>query len=155
MEVIIFVAVLGLLSVVSVNLFLRNIRSTNKSDSTSEADQNAQYVLQTIERFIRNARKVEAVGVGDCPGTSDSITLLTSDELTVTFSLDNDRVASNGAYLTSPTVIVEDLSFECVRQEGLPDEITTTFTLSQTSTTQDTLTEKTYSQTVTLRNFNN
>lgn len=153
MEVVIFVAVLGMLSVVSVNLFLRNIRSTNKSDSTSEADQNAQYVLQTVERFIRNARKVEAVGLGQCPGTSDNITLLASDELSVTFSLDNGRVASNGAYLTSPSVTVTDLSFECVRQEGLPDEITTTFTLTQTPTAQDVTTEKTYSQTVTLRNF--
>lgn len=152
-ELIIVVSVLGILAVASAELFYRSLRGTNKSDSLIESDKNAQAALQVITNFVRNARKVVAVGAGDCPGTAASLTLLADDEVEVTFNQLDNRIASNSSYLTSPTVLVENLSFTCVRNEGSPDEITVSFDMTHTTTANDATTQRTYTKTINLRNF--
>jgi prepilin-type N-terminal cleavage/methylation domain-containing protein len=148
-EIVVVIAILAIVGLVSTSLFFRNIRSTNRSDSTSEVSQNAQSVLSAVDRFVRNARKVTSV----CPSTSSTISLMASDDLEVTFSLSNNRIASNGAYLTSPSITVENLQFVCARTEGLPDSITVSFDVTHNSAAEDSLTTETFTQTTNLRNF--
>lgn len=148
-EIVVVIAILGIVGLVSTSLFFRNIRSTNRSDSTSEVSQNAQAVLTSIDRFVRNARKVTSV----CPATSATVSLQASDDLEVVFSLENGRVASNGAYLTSPSITVENLQFVCERTEGLPDSITVSFDVTHNTTAEDAETTESFTQTTNLRNF--
>lgn len=149
LEIVVVITIMGVIGLVSTTLFFRNIRSTNRSDSTSEASQNAQVVLQVVDRFVRNARKVTST----CPTTSSSISLLASDDLEVTFSLTNNRVASNGAFLTSPSVTVENLQFVCERTDGIADNITVSFDITSNTTAGDALTTESFVQTTNLRNF--
>lgn len=105
-----------------------------------------------MESFVRSARKVVALGSGQCPGVASSLTLEAADGANVTFSLANDRIASNGAYLTTPSVTVEELSFSCSRTGGTPDQIVIEFDVIHTTTAQDATTERTYTKSINLRN---
>jgi prepilin-type N-terminal cleavage/methylation domain-containing protein len=153
MELIIVIAVLGIIAVSATTLFYRSIRTTNKSDSITESDKNAQFALTIIERFVRNARKVVAIGGGDCPGTSDNLTLLADDNAQVQFSLVDGRIASNSSFLTTPSVTIQNLVFTCTRTEGLNDQITVSFDVIHTTTANDVTTQKTYTKIINLRNF--
>lgn len=152
-ELMIVISVLAVLTVSSTTLFYQSLRTTNRSQSLIESDKNAQFALTVIEGFVKNARRVTAVGAGSCPGTSDTLTLLTDDESQVQFSLSAGRIASNSSYLTSPTVTVEDLQFTCNRTPGAPDQIVVTFDIIHTTTANDATTEKTYTRTLNLRNY--
>ncbi len=153
MELLVVIAILGIITVSTTTLFYRTLRTTNKSSSISESDKNAQSALLVIEGFIRNARKVAAVGSGSCPGTADNITLLADDEAEVQFSLSNGQIASNGAALTSPSVTVENLEFTCTRTQGAPDQITISFEVVHSTTAQDATTQNSYTRTLNLRNL--
>ncbi len=153
MELAVVIGVMSIVGLASVAIFYRALRGTNKSDTIKRVNQNSQLVLEVMSRFIRNAKRVQAVGMGDCPGTSNNITLLGSDDKTVQFTLQNGRVASNGSYISDPSVLISNLQFSCTRTSGAPDSIQINFNTVATASANDAQTVQDYNTTINLRSY--
>lgn len=152
-ELAIVIGVLATVSLASITVFYRTIQGTNKSDTVKIVNQNSQLALDIMTRFIRSAKKVEAIGFGDCPSTASSVTLLGPDDLSVQFTLDNGRVASNGSYISDPSVAISNLQFSCFRAQGAPDSIQIDFTAAASSSANDYSTTQNYSTLINLRSY--
>lgn len=152
-ELAVVIAVLAIVSLASITVFYRTIQGTNKSDTMKMVNQNSQLALDIMTRFIRSAKKVEAIGAGDCPSTASSITLLGPDDLSVQFTLQDGRVASNGSFISDPSVAISNLQFSCFRSQGAPDSIQIDFTTAASSSANDYTTSQNYSTQINLRSY--
>lgn len=152
MELMVVITVISLLSVTAVGLFYQTLRGGSRAAYLKELDQNAALVINVLEGHIRNAREVSAVGASSCPGTASTLSIIGLDGRVTQFSLTNGKVASNGGEISSSTITISNLSFTCLRNEGIPDQVTISF-LAQYIINSTVVDQKTYTSTVGLRNF--
>ena len=125
LELVVVMAILGTLVTASMGLFLRVIRGGTKTEALLASQAGVSLPIDVIESAIRNAQEVSAVGGGGCPGSGNSLTLINSDGGVTKFSLTPlGQIASNSATITPQDVAIEDLGFQCERNEGSPDLIT-------------------------------
>lgn len=114
-EIIIVVALLGIVMVMATGMFLNIMRGAVKSRALQEVKQNGNYVIMTMSRMIRNAMNVS------CSGLSDRLVIENPDGMTTTFQCclgaDNNFIASisgtmtcssEGARMTGDNVTVTD-----------------------------------------------
>ena len=148
-ELMLVTAITAMIVVTITGMFFRSIRSGAKTDTLIAIDQNAQYVLNLMERFIKNAKSVES----SCPTVSNTLTVLNWDGGSTTFSLMGDKVASNSAVISQEGLLVENLSFECIRIEGIPDQIKISFDVSLVDVGGGASSAKSYETVVNLRNY--
>lgn len=152
MELMVTVGILGMIIVTIMGMFFRSFRGGTKADTIMTLDQNAQMSLSILERFVRNAQSV-SVGGGDCPATSDSLTVESWDGRSTVFSLENGQLASNGAVISGEAVVISDLVFECVRTQGIPDQVMVRFNAVRTDAGGGAETEASYESVINLRNY--
>lgn len=153
LELMVVISLIGLISVSAIGLFFRSIRGTGKTQSIQIVDQNSQFALTTIERFIINARQVTDVSGAPCPNSGPSLTLLNADGFATTFSLSDDRIASNSDYISSDDVIISNLQFTCTTPAGAPDRITVSFDASHADTAGDVATSQSFTTSANLRTY--
>lgn len=154
-EMVVATGVLVTVGMVASLIFFSTLRGVSKADITREVKQNGDYALAVIERMIRNSAGVVTTTT-PCNGSSQtSLSLLNSDGMTTIFSLNNGKIASSGAFLTSEKVTVSNLSFVCSRNIGKPDVITVSFNVSQlgAGAGPEGLSSMVFQTTVSLRNY--
>ena len=106
-----------------------------------------------MERFIRNAKGVTKVGGVKCPGLGGSLTLLSWDGGETTFGLINGRIASNGGEISASEIQIQELMFECIRIEGVPDQVKISFEAMRNDVSGGVNTTSSYETRVNLRNY--
>lgn len=125
LELVVVIAILGMLITASMGLFMRVIRGGTKTEALLSSQAGVSLPIELLERTIRNAQEVTAVGGGGCPGSGNSLTLINPDGGVTKFSVTPlFQIASNSATITPDDVVIEDLGFVCERREGSPDLIT-------------------------------
>ena len=118
LELIVAIALLGVILIAASSLFFTSIRGGGKVDVSTQVRQNGQYALGTMEQLIRNASKVT-----NCtPGVAlTQLVIVGKDSGETTFSCeevdDGDSetgyIASNSARLVSERVVVTACEFRC------------------------------------------
>lgn len=153
LELLVVITVVAVISVAGVGLFYQALRGGGKAQALKELDQNAQLVINLMEFHIRNARDIVDVSGADCPATGDSLSITGFDGLVTTYDLTAEgKIASNGAEISSQSVEVTNLVFECTRQTGTPDQVMITFTVGYKVGTE-VIDERDYTSVVGLRNY--
>lgn len=152
-EVLVVIGVLGLLIGASVGLFTRSLRSVGKTSAIIETEDSAQLALALLDRNIKNARRVVAVGAGGCPGTGNTLSLRMADGGLMVLSLADGKIASNGASLTGERTTITNLSFECTSNGSAATKIIIDFDAGFAETDTGVVSVKHYNQEVSLRNF--
>lgn len=151
MELLVGIAILGIVSVITVNLFLTNLSNKSKMEAQMIVKQNGNQVLQVISTLIRNAQSVSC--------TSSSTTITSPDGGTTTFSCNSiscpTRIASNSACLTTSSLNLPSCSFTCdTSSSSKPTTVKVQFTLSKGSTTDiKTYSSQNFSTTISLRKY--
>lgn len=153
-EILMTITVLGVLFATSVALFFQVFRSSGKSSSVVDVEQNAQLSMSIMDRLIKNAQSVDS----GCPGSGNAITITNRDGQQTTFSVIVDadgvsRLASNSAEISTPEVEITNLTFDCLKTEGVPEQIEISMTIAFTSTKDDINTTKTYTMKTGLRTY--
>ena len=162
MEMIVVIALLGVVGMMAVNIFFTSLRGSTKAETLKEIKQNGDFAISAMERMIRNAQEVTST----CSGSSSSITIRNPDHYRTTFSC-GSRIASISAdlvppvitYLTSSKVYVADCYFICNNLGSTPEEVMIHFVLSETGAATPTpvrpeeRASATFETTVSLRNY--
>lgn len=109
-ELLVAVALVGVISVVASNSFFTLLRSTAKSDNLKDIKQNGDYALSVLETKIRNAANIYEVTT-PCDGTARaSLVLVNQDATRTTIACATGRIQeTTGAItnsLTSSNVVV-------------------------------------------------
>ena len=135
MEIIVVIALLGVVGMMAVNIFFTSLRGSTKAETLKEIKQNGDFAISTMERMIRNAQEVTST----CSGSSSSITIRNPDNWRTTFSCGNqiasisaDLVPPVTTYLTSSKVYISDCYFICDDGGLTPDKVTIHFALCET-----------------------
>lgn len=152
-ELMIVISITAVIVVTVTGLFFRAIRGGTKTETTVDLSQNAEFSMSLMERFIRNAKEVNNVGGVECPGIGSTITLIGWDGGSTQFSLSNGRIASNSFALSGTSVLIENLQFECIREEGVPDQVLIEFDATSSDVGGASGSSGHYESTVSLRNF--
>lgn len=130
-EMMVVVAILGIITTVGSNLFFTVLRGSTKTKVLQLVKQNGGYAVSVMGTMIRNARKIES-------SSGSSLTITNPDGRTTIFSCSNSQIASNGSSLMANDVKVADCAnFFTVTsgEEGVrPDRVQIKFTLSQSAT---------------------
>lgn len=153
MELLIVISITALIVTTIMGLFFRSLRSGAKTETIVKVEENAQYVTAVLERFIRNAKEVSSVGGLPCPNTGSSLTVLSWDGGSTTFSLSGGRIASNSSPISASVVTIQNLVFECIRTEGTPDQVAIDFDITRSDVGSGFTTATHVETKVGLRNF--
>jgi len=124
-EVLIAIVMFTILTLVATQTTIQSLRSSQKSDASTEVRQNLEYTLSVIERYVRNASSITSV----CDGsTTQTLTYLNERGVTGrficqpqsggTFYMAKD---SSTARLTSDAVALTGCSFTCNINGGPQD----------------------------------
>lgn len=143
-EMLVMVAIMVTVGSLAAIIFFTTLKGASKSDVIREVKQNGEYALSVMERMIRNAKSIEAVGnclvKGGCSsGIGTCLKIKNPDNQTTTFMMEPVgsllKIAANsGNYLTNDKVKLVSppgLIFICTANSGKPDVVTIRFTLSQ------------------------
>jgi len=146
-ELLVIVGVVSTLMFIASATFMNIMRGSVKTEIVKEVKQNGDYAINVLERMIRNASDVSSGCIGLA---TESLTIITSDSETVTFSCiqanDTGRIASASAtttnYLTNDDVSLGlpcpgSLSFVCTAPVDSPKVVAVSFTLSQAESNAD------------------
>jgi len=127
-EIIVMVAILGVVGVAVSNIFFTSLRSSVKSQTTAQLKQKGNTALAVMERMIRQSTIESA-----CDGSPETtITIRYNDNRTTTFSCADDEIASTSA---NPTVLISGVTaidcsqFAVCSLDGSVPEVTIKFTL--------------------------
>lgn len=74
-EILVVISIIGILTAITADIFIQIIRGSNKANIVTEIKQNGDNILNQLERVIRNAEEVTAMG-----STNDSWTTISSTE---------------------------------------------------------------------------
>jgi len=152
MELMLTIGILAVIIITVTAMFFRAFRGSSKTDTVVTLDQNAQLTLAVLERFVRNAQSVTIGGL-ECPVSGNSLEVANWDGGTTTFALSDGRVASNGGAISEAIVTISNLSFSCVRVEGVPDQVVITFDAQRDDVGGGAETSASYHSVVDLRNY--
>ena len=122
LELLVSVAILGVLAVATTNLFVTLIRGGAKVNVGTEVKQNGQHALATMEQLIRNADSVLACS----PTPATSIQVVDKTGATITLScVDLDDadpqtgyIAQDAVRLTSNKTVLTQCEFTCSTAGG-------------------------------------
>ncbi len=169
-ELVVSLAVLAFIISSGVNLFLRSLRDTSRSDLRKQVDERARVILGSLTRYFREAEIVSLSGQTriTCLATPAGVigsSLVASDFYGVnsTFSittvgLDSNRLASVSATTlvlnpeTATEVIVISPLFTWYCSAGVPDRIKMQFQIKATGEEGTGTTTENYVLDLTLRN---
>lgn len=161
LEIMIAVAILGIIVVIGSNSFFSILRGSTKTKNLQLVKQNGDYALSVMERMIRNARMIIEPS---SDGTTNFITILNPDGGQTTFSCEGNeedkKITSNSASLISNETKITsscDGFFNIISgKPGLkPATVEINFTLGLTGTTSlpHERIEIPFKTAVTLRNY--
>ncbi|MBI1871811.1 type II secretion system protein [Candidatus Collierbacteria bacterium] len=165
-ELVVSLAVLAFIISSGVNLFLRSLRDTSRSDLRKQVDERARVILGSLTRYFREAEIVSLSGQTrtTCLATPAGITgssLVASDFYGVnsTFSISNGQLASASAstLILNPeaSVTVSTTSnpfFTWYCSAGVPDRIKMQFRITAVGEEGSGTTYEDYVLDLTLRN---
>ena len=113
LELMVSVALLGMISVAATLLFFSAIRGGGKVSVVTEVKQNGQFALNSMEQLIRNAASLESC-------SAEAMTFIDKDGGNLGYEckdvdpdLDTGYIAKNAARLTSAEVAVTECVFTC------------------------------------------
>lgn len=169
-ELLVVVTLMGIIGMITTQMFILNVKSQSKSELGKEVKQNGDYALAVIESMLRAA--VDIVGSTTCNQPSaKTLTILNPDGLNTTFDCSSSQMASISSGfpdgspdvslpLTSSKVIVSNcnLRLVCPTPPINPKYVFVSFKLSQSIGGQTTPLPDSYSSidfqsTVSLRGF--
>ncbi len=102
-ELLVVITLVGIIGVITTQVFILGIRSAGKSEITKEVKQNGDYALSVIENMVRRAINIQA----NCNQSVNELTIKNSDGYTTTFSCtDGGSIASNSGGFPDPTPTV-------------------------------------------------
>jgi len=143
-EVLTTVSILGILSVISVNLFISTTRGTAKNTGSRAIKQTGEHILSLLENSIRNASELTANNDQPsvvCQDNMDSLALVSADgETTDIWQVTSGSITLNGDDVTGDNVTVENdrLNFDCTQDSATGvTYITVNFTLTRGSSVED------------------
>lgn len=122
-EILVVVTLFVLIVAVANQTFFASIKGQNKSEATTNAKQNANYIISVMERALHSA-----TAVSSC--TSTLINYSDSAGAQKTFSCSGGTVLTSGVSLTTSGVTVSSCNFSCVT-EGGSKTVEITMTVSQ------------------------
>jgi prepilin-type N-terminal cleavage/methylation domain-containing protein len=130
-EMLVVIVLIGLLVTTGSLVFIASLKASSKSQVMTAIKQEGNYALGLMERYIRNARKIN---VCQPAGNNNLLTLTNPDQEITTFSFAQDgslwRLASNSAYLTNTNVSVDtDKPYYFGCTFGPPARVEIVFTL--------------------------
>lgn len=128
-ELLIVLSLFVILALLAGQVFFAALRGTAKTEVVRDVRQNAGFAVSVMERQLRNALKVES-----CDGTQ--VTYLDQDGFSTSFSCvggTDSYIASGGARLTTPDVVVPSCSITCPVVSGTASVIEIDFSLEQKS----------------------
>jgi prepilin-type N-terminal cleavage/methylation domain-containing protein len=152
-ELMVSISILGILAVTATTIFFRTFRGSGKTETLVTVEQSGTYLLSIMERFIKGALQVTAVGDGNCPGSGESLSLVNADGGETVFALSEGSITSNSAKISPSEVTISDLLFDCTRTSGAPDKIAVSFDLTYTNQAEGAESDQTFTSTYVLRNF--
>ncbi len=123
-ETLVSLGILAILSAVILTIIFIVFRSADKIEKVKEIKQNGETAVSVMTDFIRQADSI------DCAGLPGSLEVEVNGGTTV-FECDNERIASNSAYLTSSELTCDSsLEFVCDLSGGNTSLVSFSFTLS-------------------------
>ncbi len=170
LEILISVGILAIIGVLITQVFFSVTRISTKTELVKDIKQNGDFVLDVIERQIRNASGTNIICESGALSTS-SATFINRKGESTTFTCFSDgnaaRIASisaTTAYLSSGNLTISEsgsitcddstLSFTCPDVSGLKKPIVVRFTLSQIGQRESVfeIVKTTFETSATLRN---
>ncbi len=109
-EIVVALGLFSLLTLIGASMVVTIFLNNKKVEVIKSLRQEGNYALTTIEGLLLNAREAE------CEGGKLKINDINFQ--TTEINCNNERVASNSAYLTSSSTIVSDCNFQCLPVEG-------------------------------------
>lgn len=150
LELIVSIAIIGLLSIVIVQTFITTSRSNTKTEVLKEVKQNGDFVIGSMERMIRSARAITSA----CPTSGFSqkfITFTANEGQDVAYGCDDTsgypliasasalgtmNLVSSNAQLVGNSCSDADISFTCTSYDYQSPTVEIQFSLSQTGVPQ-------------------
>ncbi len=166
LELLVSVGIIAGISIVVAQVLFTTSKTNTKSEVSKDVKQSGEYVLQVLERQIRNARDVTSAcsAIGE---TTTTLALTNSDESTTTIGCAEvdpifrmvQTTSGIPTYLTSGDVTLgscadTSIKFICVESPGVPKSVITSFSLAQSGTSPNLYEQSnaTFESTITLRN---
>lgn len=148
-ELLAVVAIIGLIGVSASQLFFTTIRGGNKAQVIADVKQEGDYVINKIERLVRNGTAISACGannlqVEDVDGQNHQILM------------QNNQLTLDGEVLIGSTISVQ--GFTCNLTAGSdaePDHVDITLTLLKGGANfrEDEMAEQVFKTSITMRNY--
>lgn len=98
LEIIIAIAILGVIVVIGSNSFFSILRGSTKTKNLQLVKQNGDYAILVMERMIRNARTIIRPDLG---GNTNYLIILNPDGGQTNFTCEDGKITSNSASLIS------------------------------------------------------
>lgn len=135
-ELITVISVLALLVITGMTVFYRSLRGSSRVEVQKTLDSEVQHITRNMSRLIREG-VVVAVGGSDrdvcfANGGLTGASLVVEDAAgyQTTYRLDNNKIASNAAFLSTSNVVVESLNFDWECGSGTFDNLQVSFAAS-------------------------
>lgn len=138
-ELVIYVAVVGLLFSMIVSLFFAISRARVKGQGVAEVEQQGYAAMEQMTQAVRNAKGINSPAPGASASSLSITTYLSSTSPTV-FSLSGGALTETdgvnaAAALTGGQIVVSNLSFQNLAASSTDGSIKIQFTVSQASST--------------------
>jgi prepilin-type N-terminal cleavage/methylation domain-containing protein len=119
-EMLTTVTILGILAVVTVNLFFSSLVGSGKGRSVTDIKQNGEFAITQIENDLRGARRLVVNQAGQvCATGMASVAYEMVDGTVNEVAVAGQRLAVNGSnFLTADNLRVENLVVNCTRDSG-------------------------------------
>lgn len=99
-ELLVVITLIGIIGVITTQVFILGFRSQGKSEITKEVKQNGDYTLSVIESMVRNAVNIQA----GCNQSVAQLPITNPDGYTTTFFCsEGDKIASISSGFPDPT----------------------------------------------------
>lgn len=113
-ELMLVATIMVILATTTINLLFSTLRGSTKDKVIQDVKLEGDRAMSQIENALRFASEVVDNGQGQiCQSDMTGIGYLASDGLAGNYSLSGTRIASNSAFLTSDSVEVRSLDFDC------------------------------------------
>ena len=149
-EVLLTIALVGVIMGTGTTLFLSIIRSSTKARVLTEVKQNGNYAMNLMDRQIRNARTVELVG-----GDELVVRFLGGGQTVFLCDGTDGLIKQDGVSLVAENLTVTDCSSVFAVIGSTPPVVSVVFTLAQNtaSARPEDIAQVSFDKSITLRNY--
>jgi prepilin-type N-terminal cleavage/methylation domain-containing protein len=138
-EILVAIAVLGIVAVIGSQMFFSILKNTTKSRVLAEVKQNGSHALLVMSRMIRNAKGIQKNSDDQtCESGMKKLRIENPNSDWTEFDFSGTRIASVSAlrtdYLMNDKVAIDTtqpFQFDCVQTGDHPSVVTISFTLIQ------------------------